>query len=217
MSRQGMDGGLRVVVTGLAVTYPFGGVFWDYVQYALGFARLGHRVLYLEDTGKYCYAPRAQTFVADGTANAARFAAQLSLLAPELQRAWYYRAADGGEFGVPWRDVVEFCRDADLFLHVSAAGVMREEYHAARLVALLDSDPLYTQGALPPGHAPAPEPWRLERHDAFLTLGESIGRPECGVPTGGLRWIPTRQPIVLDCFAPHEVPVPSRRRCFTTV
>ena len=45
---------LRIVVTGLAATYPFGGVFWDYLQYALGFARLGHEVLYLEDTGRWC-------------------------------------------------------------------------------------------------------------------------------------------------------------------
>ena len=27
---------LRIVTTGLAVTYPFGGVFWDYIQYPLG-------------------------------------------------------------------------------------------------------------------------------------------------------------------------------------
>ena len=33
--------GIRVAVTGLAATYPFGGVFWDYLQYVLGFHRLG--------------------------------------------------------------------------------------------------------------------------------------------------------------------------------
>ena len=50
---------LRIVTTGLAVTYPFGGVFWDYIQYPLGLHRLGHEVLYLEDTGKWCYDPEA--------------------------------------------------------------------------------------------------------------------------------------------------------------
>src|SRR5690606_20573044 len=44
-----MPDSLRIVVTGLAATYPFGGVFWDYIQYVLGFHRLGHDVLYLED------------------------------------------------------------------------------------------------------------------------------------------------------------------------
>jgi hypothetical protein len=42
---------LRIAVTGLAATYPFGGVFWDYLQYPLGLQRLGHEVLYVEDTG----------------------------------------------------------------------------------------------------------------------------------------------------------------------
>ena len=63
---------LRIVVTGLAATYPFGGVFWDYMQYVLGLHRLGHDVLYVEDTGKWSYDPVEQTFVADATNNAAR-------------------------------------------------------------------------------------------------------------------------------------------------
>src|SRR5687768_12084826 len=48
---------IRVAVTGLAATYPFGGVFWDYMQYVLGLHRLGHDVLYIEDNGRWCYDP----------------------------------------------------------------------------------------------------------------------------------------------------------------
>ena len=61
---------LRIAVTGLAATYPFGGVFWDYIQYPLGFHRLGHDVLYIEDTGRWNYDPSAQTFTDNGRANA---------------------------------------------------------------------------------------------------------------------------------------------------
>jgi hypothetical protein len=42
---------MRIVVTGLIGQYAFGGVTWDYIQYALGFRSLGHDVWYLEDTG----------------------------------------------------------------------------------------------------------------------------------------------------------------------
>jgi hypothetical protein len=42
---------IRVVISGLAATFPFGGVFWDYLQYMLGLRRLGHDVLYAEDAG----------------------------------------------------------------------------------------------------------------------------------------------------------------------
>ena len=48
-------GRLRIVVSGLAATYPLGGAFWDYLQYVIGLHRLGHDVLDLEDTGSWCY------------------------------------------------------------------------------------------------------------------------------------------------------------------
>ncbi len=35
-------------------------------------------------------------------------------------------------------------------------------------------------------------------HDAFVTIAENIGKPDCSIPTCGLEWITTRQPVVLD-------------------
>jgi hypothetical protein len=35
-------------------------------------------------------------------------------------------------------------------------------------------------------------------HDAFVTIGERIGQPDCTIPTNGLEWITTPQPVVLD-------------------
>jgi len=67
---------LRIVTTGLAVTYPFGGVFWDYLQYPIGLQRLGHEVLYLEYTGKWCYYPTSATFVETEPGIAAAFSHQ---------------------------------------------------------------------------------------------------------------------------------------------
>ena len=40
---------MRILVRGLIGQYAFGGVTWDYIQYALGFRALGHDVWYLED------------------------------------------------------------------------------------------------------------------------------------------------------------------------
>jgi hypothetical protein len=48
---------LRIVVTGLIAQYPLGGVAWDYLQYPLGLATLGHDVYYFEDTGQWPYNP----------------------------------------------------------------------------------------------------------------------------------------------------------------
>ncbi len=53
-----MTSKLRIIVTGLIAQYPLGGVTWDYFQYVLGLAQLGHDVYYLEDTGQWPYNPQ---------------------------------------------------------------------------------------------------------------------------------------------------------------
>jgi hypothetical protein len=214
---------LRIVVTGLAATYPVGGVFWDYLQYALGFVRLGHDVLYVEDTGRWVYDPVAATFVESGERNATLLAERLKALDTDLAEHWFYRDGTGRTYGCPWADVVEFCRTADLFLHISASCWMREEYFAARRVVFVDSDPMYTQASLEgylAGTVDAEARARVEvlrQHDRFFTFAENIGAPDCRIPTALFDWIPTRQPIVLDCFEPESVPVAARRRVLTTV
>ena len=214
---------LRIVVTGLAATYPLGGVFWDYVQYPLGFARLGHDVLYLEDTGKWCYDPVAATFVPRGERNAACLGEWLKALDPGLAQRWFFRDGRGTCYGRSWADVTEFCRSADLFVHVSASCWMRDEYFRAARVVFIDSDPMYTQASVPSygrGTAIPRERRRIDtlrRHDAFLTFAENIAGADCLIPRGPFRWVPTRQPVVLACFEPHAVPVEARRRVLTTV
>lgn len=214
---------LRIAVTGLAATYPFGGVFWDYMQYFLGLFRLGHDVWYIEDTGKWCYDPRACTFVEDGGDNARSLARQIELLEPALRDRWFYRDGAGRTFGRSWMDVTEFCRSADLFIHISASCLMRDEYFAARRVAFIDSDPVYTQALIPrylDGPLTEDDRYRMEilqRHDVFFSFAENIGAPDCRVPTELIRWIPTRQPIVLEAFEPAMVPLVARRRILTTV
>src|SRR5687767_12252311 len=100
---------LRIAVSGLAATYPLGGVFWDYMQYPLGLRRLGHDVLYIEDTGKWCYDPAAATFVEDGASNAAFLSRELTALDPALADRWFFRDAKGTVFGRPWSAVAQFC------------------------------------------------------------------------------------------------------------
>lgn len=76
---------------------------------------------------------------------------------------------------------------------------------------LVDIDPGYTQI----WHAQGLVGARVDGHTAFATIGENIGTPGCQIPTGGLPWIATRQPVCLaDWSAPAAPPTSSR---FTTV
>jgi glycosyl transferase family 1 len=214
---------LRIAVTGLAATFPFGGVFWDYFQYVLGLRRLGHDVLYIEDTGKWCYDPIGQTFRESGEINAAYLEREIARLDPELVQRWFYRDGIGRTYGRAWKEVVDFCRSADLFLHISGSCLMRDEYFAASRVVLIDSDPFYTQASIRDAFADSSDPERqfraetTRRHDAFFTFGENIDHPDCWIPKTGFLWLPTCQPIVVDCFASAIVPPSSRRRVLTTV
>jgi hypothetical protein len=210
---------MRVVVAGLVATYPVGGVAWDYLQYVQGFHALGCEVWYVEDTGRWLYDPAGETFVADATVGARFVAESLAWLDPALARRWAVRAPDGTWHGLDGQAVARVFAEADLFLNVSGACWLREPYRAARVTAYLDSDPGYTQGrlaAVDAGTADEDTAFSanlVRSHDVFFTLGERIGQPECLIPTCGLRWLPTRQPIVLGDWPVRAAP----DGAFTTV
>ena len=218
-----MSASLRVVVTGLAATYPFGGVFWDYFQYFSGFHRLGHDVLYVEDTGQWSYDPISGTFVEAGNANAEYFARHVAAADSDLKERWFFRDATGESFGCAWEKVSEFCRRADLFVNISGACLMRDEYLSASRVAFLDSDPMYTQASVPDYLSGAISPdangriAKMLQHHVFFTFGENIGEANCLIPREMFQWRPTRQPVVLSHFRNASVRASARRRVFTTV
>src|SRR5206468_11248170 len=46
----------------------------------------------------------------------------------------------------------------------------------------------------------------LRRHGALFTFGENVGTPSFPVPTHGLLWLPTRQPIVTELWRTQRSP-----------
>jgi hypothetical protein len=210
---------MRAVVAGLVATYPLGGVSWDYLAYIDGFRRLGWEVLYLEDTGDWFYHPARQTFSDDPAPNLRYLQACLARIeAADL--AWSVRAPDGAVYGLAGERLAELYRGADLFLNVSGACWLREEYRGARRTVYLDTDPGFTQSKLwAAEHGTATEDQLfsvdlIRAHDRFFTYAEHIGSADCRVPTCGLDWHTTRQPIVLDRW---PVRLDASARCWTTV
>ena len=78
--------------------------------------------------------------------------------------------------------------------------------------AYVDTDPGYSQAkiaAVDVGIADEHVQFSVDlirQHDVFFTLGEEIGRPGCRIPSGGLAWHPTRQPIVLANWPVRAAP-----------
>lgn len=210
---------MRVVVTGLLATYPLGGVAWDYGQFLEGFARLGCEVTYLEDTGRWVYSPRLQTFTEDCRENVEYLAGVLGRI-PRLESSFAFRDSKGVLHGISEAELVRRCRGADLFLNLSGCVWFREEYRGARVTAYYDSDPLYTQADVL-----AAEDGRGDRfqeqtagwfrtHDVFFTMAENITSASCTIPRCGVEWKTTRQPIVLDRW---PFTFDANARSFTTI
>lgn len=198
---------LRIIVTGLIAQYPLGGVAWDYLQYPLGLARLGHDVYYVEDTGQWPYNPHD-----DGVSESCEF--NVSYLAEVMARfglenRWAYRFAwDGKWRGLQDRARNEVIRTADLIINVS--GTLRDPQELDRrgVLCYIDSDPVFTQAKLARGQADFRS--LVDGHDVQFSFGETLSDPELDT---GHTWIPTRQPVVLDEWR-HELPDQGR---YTTV
>jgi hypothetical protein len=209
---------VRIVVSGLIATYPVAGVAFDYLQYVRGLAALGHHVTYLEDTGQWVYSPRLQTYTDACGENLRHLEAALARGGDTVP--WAFRDAAGTLHGMDERRLRALCRAADLFLNVSGCCWFRDEYRPSGVAAYVDTDPCYSQAKLAAADGGAADEHvaysaaMIRRHDVFFSFAESIGRPECAIPTAGLVWHPTRHPIVL---ADWPAAPPAAGGAFTTV
>ncbi len=209
---------MRVIVTGLIATYPVGGVAWDYVQYVHGLAALGHDVTYLEDTGQWVYSPATQTFTDDCRENVAYL--RRVLRCRDATVPFAFRDPTGSVHGMEEGELARRCRDAELFLNVSGACWLRDQYRGRGIAAYVDTDPGYSQAKLAATDAGTADEHvaysaaMIRRHDVFFSFAENIGRPECTIPTAGIIWHATRHPIVL---ADWRVSEPPATGAYTTV
>ena len=95
-----MTSRLRIIVTGLVGLYPVGGVAWDYLQYVIGLARLGHDVYYHEDTWSWPDDPIDATYTSDGDYSARYLERFFARHAPELRQRWHYLHLHETSFGM---------------------------------------------------------------------------------------------------------------------
>ncbi|MDA0328818.1 MAG: glycosyltransferase family 1 protein [Gemmatimonadetes bacterium] len=202
---------MRIVVAGIVARYPFGGVTWCSLMYLLGLRGLGHEVLYIEDTGECVYDPERDEITIDPAYGTRYIHAALEPFG--LGDRWSFVNYDGSYHGLSKESVRAFCADADLFINLSGGSwFWRDEYAAIPMRVFIDSDPVFTQLAIAKG-----EPWYVDffhGFDRLFTFGTNIGTDRCDVPTSGLDWHPTRQPVTTELWQTSESPLRDR---FTTV
>ena len=202
---------MRVVVAGIMGRYPFGGVAWCSLMYLLGLRTLGHEVYYVEDTGECVYDPDRNAITEDPGYAVAHVRAALHRYG--LGDRWSFVNYDGTYYGGDRSAVGEYCASADLFLNVSGGSwFWRDEYLRIPRRVFVDSDPAFTQISLVTREASLRE--FFGRFDHVFTFGSNVGTPASPLPSAGLHWHKTWQPIVLDEWPVGDPPVERR---FSTV
>ena len=184
---------MKVICSGNLIRYPLGGFSWHHFQYLVGFARLGHEVTYVEDYGwaDSCYDPGRGDMTSDPSYGIAYL---VKLLRPHgLDKSWCYLAEDGSARGMSRERLAQLCRGCDVYFNLSNINWI-PEFELCTRRALVDTDPVFTQIG---GHGMS-ESFAL--YNALFTYGENVHRPECTMPTAGVHWQTTRQPVVLDLW-----------------
>src|SRR5229473_1445222 len=163
---------------------------WVFLNWLLGFRRLGWEVLFLDSlTPEMSDGPIGQS------ENLAYLVSTMASFGMGDDWSLFDRSDGCLIAGLTRAEVLGRLRRADFVLNVSGYLVDEELLAAARRRVYLDIDPGFGQMWRERGlHDP------FAGHDAFVTVAENIGRPDCGIPTCGLEWITTRQPVVLDLW-----------------
>jgi hypothetical protein len=174
-----------VVAGALAGKAGNGGEAWVRMSWAQGLRRLGHDVMFAE------HAPAA----------------------PAAAVSWFEEVTRS--FGLPEAELVtdvpspafeERAAAADLLVDISGNLSTSTVFERFRRRVYVDLDPGFTQIW---HHEKLPGA-RLDRHHAHFTVGENVGRRDCPLPTDGIDWRPTRQPVVLSEWAVADDAEPSR-------
>lgn len=189
----------KIIVFGILFWYPLAGVTYQFLHYLIGLRRLGYDPYYIEDSGRYVYDPRIIDLTPDATGN-------IEAVAPILEAhgfadRWAFRGSyPGGRcYGMTEEQILRLYREADAFLNVTGAQEIREEHLACRRRIYVESDPFGAQVGVAQGDAATIA--ALAAHDTHFSFGENLGAPDCGVAIERFRWLPTRQPVVMDLWA----------------
>jgi hypothetical protein len=194
----------RVIVAGAIGVHPLsgGGNTWAFLQYVLGFRRLGFETYYVEQLDSQNYIDDSwnrATFSA--SANARHFRALLESF-KLLGHGSLLESVGTGHVGLSRAEVETLARDTDLLINISGRLNFDSILRAVRRRMYLDMDPGYTQL------------WQeqygvdmnLHGHDIYVTVGLNLGEPDCLLPTCNIRWEKTLPPVVLEEWTTTQPP-----------
>jgi hypothetical protein len=189
----------RIIIAGAVAQRPKqGGHTWVFLQYILGFKKLGWDVLFLDRLEAETSADDAGNPCAlDESLNLRRFLEVMHRFGLDEN---FSLICDHGQrhIGRERAAVLDFAADAHCLINIMGFIDDPEILERVARRVFLDIDPGF------------PQMWRelelsdlFKGHTDFVTIGENIGREHCTIPTCGLEWKTTPQPVVLEEWPAH--------------
>lgn len=189
---------LKIAVLGYIVRGPYGGLVWHHLQYVLGLKKLGHEVLFLEDSDDYpgCSNPFSAELTTDPSYGLQFIKNVFDHF--DMKDGWaYFDSHTGNWHGRSKEKVFSFCNSADIVLNISAINPLRDWWSKIPNRILIDTDPVFTQiRHLTNRH----DNEIAQHHTAFFSFGENFGKGGCTIPDDGFAWQPTRQPLLVNAW-----------------
>ena len=185
-----------VVIAGSVAQRPNrGGHAWVFLQYVLGFRRLGWDVLFLDRLTEDMVPAEG-----DATQPALSFWPSVDWFLKVVRRGavgdgYSLALPGGGRLGLDRAEVLRRTHRSSFLLDVNGFLNDEEISAAARLRVFLDIDPGFNQMWHELGLANV-----LAGFDAYVTTAQRMGQPDCLIPTCGRSWITTLPPVVLEAW-----------------
>ncbi len=190
--------GIIVIAGSLAQKPRYGGHTWQFLQYLLGFKRLGWEVLFLDQLEP------EMCVDADGGPSSIEDSLNLSYFLDVMNRfnlkdSFALICNHGEKFiGLSRQEVLARTSRSALLLNFMGFLGDEEVLGSASRRVFLDTDPGF------------PQMWKdlglhdsFRGHDVHVTIAENFGQPDCAIPTCGIEWITTPQPVILDQWPQH--------------
>jgi hypothetical protein len=191
---------LSILFSGMLAGDPGqGGATWAVLQYVRGLRQLGHDVMLAEPVAAERLRPAG---AAPRDSEQARYFRGVVDAFGLAGRAALLLEGTTGTGGAAYNDVRTFASRADLLVNVSGMLTDPALLEPIRRRVYLDLDPAFVQL----WHAAEGIDMRFGAHTHFVTVGMNVGREGCTVPTCGLQWVHTPQPVVLEHWPVAEGP-----------
>jgi len=187
---------LRILVAGFAIGFPLGGQLWMMLHFLSGLRRLGHEVVFLEDTSNWAYPFDPVLGYPVCESSRGRATVERLFGRAGLAGCWaYVSEIEDKLYGMDRATLDRHLREADFFLNISGIAPLKEEYFQAPVKAVIDTDPVFTQVKV------ERDAWTRDyyaAHDVCFTYGYNLPAGKTDVPLSGVDWKPLLPPVVLD-------------------